>query len=84
MSETESGVKFTVNKEIPIAVILTVVGQLLYGIWAFSDMYSQIGFLKAEVQKSTNYAERLVRVETQLDAIKELLINLTREISKQR
>lgn len=57
MPEETPRASWEIDRKVPLAIILTILGQFVLGIWMFSGMYSRLTFLEAQMTSmQTNYA----------------------------
>lgn len=59
------------DRKVPIAVIVTILIQSGVFVWWASDANSRLGAVEKRLEASAPQADRLTRVEVQLDAVKE-------------
>lgn len=72
------------DKRVPIALIVAIAFQTAAFIWWASDVNARVGYLERQVNLSAPQAERIVRLESQLDAIREGLAEIKSLLRRDR
>jgi len=57
------------DKKVPIALIVTIVGQTIVAAWGASNLWTRVGELERQVQIAAPQFERVIRLETKVDGI---------------
>lgn len=70
MSES-SEKRWHLDKRIPIALIITLALQTAAGIWWASSLSERVNTLERDSAKSAPNVERIVRLETRIEAVVE-------------
>jgi hypothetical protein len=68
MSEAEDR-QWHLDKKVPLALIMTIVGQTVVAAWGASNLWTRVGELERQMQIAAPQFERIIRVETKVDAI---------------
>jgi hypothetical protein len=68
MSETEDR-QWHLDKKVPLALIMTIIGQTVVAAWGASNLWTRVGELERQMQVAAPNFERIIRVETKVDAI---------------
>jgi hypothetical protein len=68
MSEAEER-QWHLDKRVPLALIMTIVGQTVVAAWGASNLWTRVGELERQMQIAAPQFERIIRVETKVDAI---------------
>jgi hypothetical protein len=68
MSEAEDR-QWHLDKKVPLALIMTIVGQTIVAAWGASNLWTRVGELERQMQVAAPQFERIIRVETKVDAI---------------
>jgi hypothetical protein len=68
MSEAEDR-QWHLDKKVPLALIMTIVGQTIVAAWGASNLWTRVGELERQMQIAAPQFERIIRVETKVDAI---------------
>jgi hypothetical protein len=68
MSEAEDR-QWHLDKKVPLALIMTIVGQTIVAAWGASNLWTRVGELERQMQIAAPQFERVIRVETKVDAI---------------
>jgi hypothetical protein len=57
------------DRKVPLALILTIVGQTVVAAWGASNLWTRVGELERQMQTAAPQFERIIRVETKVDGI---------------
>jgi hypothetical protein len=57
------------DRKVPLALILTIIGQTIVAAWGASNLWTRVGELERQMQTAAPHFERIIRVETKVDAI---------------
>lgn len=57
------------DRKVPLALILTIVGQTVVAAWGASNLWTRVGELERQMQVAAPQFERIIRVETKVDGI---------------
>ena len=57
------------DKKVPLAMIMTIIGQTVVAAWGASNLWTRVGELERQMQTAAPQFERIIRVETKVDAI---------------
>jgi hypothetical protein len=68
MSEAEDR-QWHLDKRVPLALIMTIIGQTVVAAWGASNLWTRVGELERQMQIAAPQLERIIRVETKVDAI---------------
>jgi len=68
MSDAEDR-QWHLDKKVPLALIMTIVGQTVVAAWGASNLWTRVGELERQMQIAAPQFERIIRVETKVDAI---------------
>jgi hypothetical protein len=68
MSEAEDR-QWHLDKKVPLALIMTIIGQTVVAAWGASNLWTRVGELERQMQIAAPQFERIIRVETKVDAI---------------
>lgn len=68
MSEGEDR-QWHLDKKVPLALIMTIVCQTVVAAWGASNLWTRVGELERQMQTAAPQFERIIRVETKVDAI---------------
>lgn len=64
------------DKRVPVAIIVAIVVQTAGMVWWASSLSERVNTLERQAQSSAPQVERIVRLETQLEAIREGIAEL--------
>jgi hypothetical protein len=81
MSEEQSGRRWQIDKHIPLALIMTIVLQTATIVWWAAGINHEVADLKQRALSASTQPERIVRLETRLDAISDSLNEIRRLLS---
>lgn len=76
--------RWTVDKKIPVAIILTILVQTAGGIWWAATVNARVNTLEASIIQAAPQADRLTRVEVQLEVVKDGISEIKRLIQVRR
>lgn len=68
MSESDDR-QWHLDKKVPIALIVTIVGQTVVAAWGASNLWTRVGELERQMQSAAPQFERIIRLETKVDGI---------------
>ena len=68
MSEADDR-QWHLDKKVPLALIITIVGQTIVAAWGASNLWTRVGELERQVQIAAPQFERVIRLETKVDGI---------------
>jgi hypothetical protein len=71
MDEPEKETHWALDKRVPIALILTIAIQTGGLIWWASDVNARVAQLERQAAVAAPQPERIIRLETQIEAIRE-------------
>jgi hypothetical protein len=57
------------DKKVPLALIMTIVGQTVVAAWGASNLWTRVGELERQMQIAAPQFERIIRLETKVDGI---------------
>ena len=57
------------DKKVPLALIMTIIGQTVVAAWGASNLWTRVGELERQMQIAAPQFERIIRLETKVDAI---------------
>jgi hypothetical protein len=57
------------DKRVPLALILTIIGQTVVAAWGASNLWTRVGELERQMQIAAPQFERIIRLETKVDGI---------------
>jgi hypothetical protein len=57
------------DKKVPLALIITIVGQTVVAAWGASNLWTRVGELERQMQTAAPQFERIIRLETKVDGI---------------
>jgi hypothetical protein len=57
------------DKKVPLALIITIVGQTVVAAWGASNLWTRVAELERQMQIAAPQFERIIRLETKVDAI---------------
>jgi hypothetical protein len=70
------------DKKVPLLFLLTLMVHTMAAIWFASRLNARVESLEAITRDNSLVLERLVRVETQLDGVKETMNRIDRSIAE--
>jgi len=68
MSQAEDR-QWYLDKKVPLALIITIVGQTIVAAWGASNLWTRVGELERQMQIAAPQSERIIRLETKVDGI---------------
>ena len=68
MSQAEDR-QWHLDKKVPLALIITIVGQTIVAAWGASNLWTRVGELERQMQIAAPQFERIIRLETKVDGI---------------
>ncbi len=68
MSEAEDR-QWHLDKKVPLALIVTIIGQTVVAAWGASNLWTRVGELERQMQLAAPQFERIIRLETKVDGI---------------
>ena len=57
------------DKKVPLALIMTIIGQTVVAAWGASNLWTRVGELERQMQIAAPQFERVIRLETKVDGI---------------
>ena len=69
MTDGDDNTKWHLDRRVPIALILTIAIQTGSGIWWAAGVNARVEQLERQVVGAAPHVERIVRLETKMDAI---------------
>ena len=57
------------DKKVPLALIMTIIGQTIVAAWGASNLWTRVGELERQMQVAAPQFERIVRLEAKVDGI---------------
>lgn len=70
------------DRRIPIALVLTILIQTGGAVWWLSSLNSRVSSLEEKITVFSSQPERLVRVETQVEALTKTVDRIERKIDR--
>ena len=70
------------DKKISIGIILSLMANFFAGSWFASKLDSRVGSLEDATKNSTQVFERMIRVETQLEGLKDTVNRIDQSVAK--
>jgi hypothetical protein len=70
------------DRKVPLALIITIVGQTIFAAWAASNIWTRVGELEHKVEAAAPQAERIIRLETKVDGITGSLAEIKTLVSR--
>ncbi len=70
------------DKKIPVAIIVTIMVQTAGGIWWAASVNARVNQIEASLASSAPQADRLTRVEVQIEVVKEGIGEIKRLIQQ--
>jgi hypothetical protein len=74
--------KWHLDKRVPIAMLFALLANLFAGIWYAAKIDSRVAALEISTRDNNLVLERLVRVETQLDGLKDAVNRIDQSVTK--
>ncbi len=68
MSDDEDR-QWHLDKKVPLALIMTIIGQTVVAAWGASNLWTRVGELERQMQTAAPQFERIIRLETKVDGI---------------
>jgi hypothetical protein len=68
MSEADDR-QWHLDKKVPLALIMTIIGQTVVAAWGASNLWTRVGELERQMQIVAPQFERIIRLETKVDGI---------------
>ncbi len=57
------------DRKVPLALIITIVGQTIVAAWGASNLWTRVGELERKMESAAPQAERIIRLEAKVDGI---------------
>jgi hypothetical protein len=70
------------DKKVPLALIVTIVMQTATAIWAMSALSQRVTQLEVALAASTDQPARIVRVETQMEGVRDTLKEMNDKLDR--
>lgn len=70
------------DKKVPITILIVLIGNIFYCVWFAAKADSRLATLEMITRDNSQVIERLVRVETQLQAVKETASRIDASLAK--
>jgi hypothetical protein len=71
------------DKKVPLALIITIIGQTIVAAWGASNLWTRVGELERQTQLAAPQFERIIRLETKVDGITGSLSEIKTLIGRQ-
>jgi len=68
MSEADDR-QWHLDKKVPLALIMTIIGQTVVAAWGASNLWTRVGELERQMQIAAPQFERIIRLEAKVDGI---------------
>jgi hypothetical protein len=81
---TEDQGHWHLDKRVPIALIMTIAVQTAGFIWWASDVNARVAQLERQAVAAAPQPERIIRLETQIEAIREGITEIKTLIRRER
>jgi hypothetical protein len=81
MSEAQDR-QWHLDKRVPLALIMTIIGQTIVAAWGASNLWTRVGELERQMQTAAPQFERIVRLETKVDGITGVLSEIKALINR--
>jgi len=78
---TNSG-QWHLDKRIPVALVFALLVQTAAGVWFAAKIDARVQFLEQTMNARADTRDRIVRVETQMISIRDLLARIDRKLEK--
>ena len=78
----EANEQWHLDKRVPVAIILALLGQTVGFVWFQSKLDSRVGQLEARAVIAESYGERLTRLEERLQSTNAILERIDKKIDK--
>lgn len=83
MSEREDDKHWTVDRRVPLALIVTIIVQTGGLVWWASSLSERVNTLERRAEASAPQADRLTRVEVKIEAVQEGIGEIKRLIRRE-
>jgi hypothetical protein len=70
------------DKKVPLALIITIIGQTVVAAWGASNLWTRVGELERQMQIAAPQFERIIRLEAKVDGITGSLSEIKALISR--
>jgi hypothetical protein len=81
MSQAEDR-QWHLDKKVPLALIMTIIGQTIVAAWGASNLWTRVGELERQMQIAAPQFERIIRLETKVDGITGVLSEIKALINR--
>jgi hypothetical protein len=81
---SDKGAHWALDKRVPIALILSIVLQTGGIIWWASDVNARVSQLERQAVATGPQSERIIRLETQIEAIREGIAEIKVLVRRER
>ena len=78
----DDGTQWHLDKKVPLALIITIVGQTMVAAWGASNLWTRVGELERQMQNAAPQFERIIRLETKVDGITGVLSEIKAMINR--
>jgi Tfp pilus assembly protein PilO len=68
------------DRKVPIALIVAIAVQTASAFWWAASVSARVEYLENQVKSSSPYVEKVIRLESQLEAIKEGVTEIKTEL----
>lgn len=82
MSDRDYERQWHLDRKVPLALIVTIIGQTIVAAWGASNLWTRVGELERQMQLAAPQAERIIRLETKVDGIGDRLSEIKALISR--
>jgi hypothetical protein len=83
MSEPEEDKHWTVDRRVPLALIVTIAVQTAGIVWWASSVSERVNTLEKRAEQSAPQADRLTRVEVKIESVQEGIQEIKRLIRRE-
>lgn len=83
MSEPEEDKHWTVDRRVPLALIVTIAIQTAGLVWWASSLSERVNTLERRAEASAPQADRLTRVEVKIESVQEGISEIKRLIRRE-
>jgi hypothetical protein len=83
MSEAEDCKHWSVDKRVPLALIVTIVIQTGGLVWWASSLSERVNSLERRAEQTAPQADRLTRVEVKIESVQEGITEIKRLIRRE-
>jgi hypothetical protein len=83
MSEADDCKHWSVDKRVPLALIVTIIAQTGGLVWWASSLSERVNVLEKRAEQTAPQAERLTRVEVRLESVQEGITEIKRLIRRE-